>query len=319
VADLATGAEVEVPQGALATTLTLGAEGILDAAGLPAPVPLGKSLLGAAVFTPDGQAVAPPHATIYIPTVLPAALALAPAEVFPLYFYDGVGWSLAGVSGTTGTNPSHPDQTVVVAVVGTLRTYAVFLNDADADGVRDETDNCPTVPNPSQLDTDGDQIGDACECVSVSCNDGNGCTDDGCDPTTGCVYANNTSACEDGNPCTVGDACSGGTCQSGSAITPPPEAQGFAAEPDKVGFTWGVASGATEYEVVRGSLDALGVGPGGGDEVCFGGLFDASVIDYQTPPSGEGFWYLARGRNVCGTGTYGQQSNGTPRITGTCP
>jgi uncharacterized repeat protein (TIGR01451 family) len=34
--------------------------------------------------------------------------------------------------------------------------------DYDGDGVPNATDNCPTVPNPNQADSDGDGIGDAC-------------------------------------------------------------------------------------------------------------------------------------------------------------
>jgi hypothetical protein len=36
--------------------------------------------------------------------------------------------------------------------------------DADSDGVCGDVDNCPTVPNPDQTDSDGDELGDACEC-----------------------------------------------------------------------------------------------------------------------------------------------------------
>jgi Bacterial TSP3 repeat/IPT/TIG domain len=35
--------------------------------------------------------------------------------------------------------------------------------DADGDGIADEIDNCPDDPNPDQLDTDGDTLGDLCD------------------------------------------------------------------------------------------------------------------------------------------------------------
>ena len=37
------------------------------------------------------------------------------------------------------------------------------LPDTDNDGIPDAQDNCPAAPNPSQLDTDGDGLGDVCD------------------------------------------------------------------------------------------------------------------------------------------------------------
>jgi hypothetical protein len=70
---------------------------------------------------------------------------------------------------------------------------------------------------------DGDvcTLGDSCvdgECFSsgtLTCEDGNLCTDDVCDPVQGCQYPNNDDVCDDSDECTVGDFCQGGGCQPG--------------------------------------------------------------------------------------------------------
>ncbi len=65
---------------------------------------------------------------------------------------------------------------------------------------------------------------DACSgglCVggpALNCDDSNPCTDDSCNPATGCVNSNNTAPCSDGNACTTNDACSGGLCAGGPAL-----------------------------------------------------------------------------------------------------
>jgi len=73
-------------------------------------------------------------------------------------------------------------------------------------------------------DGDACTIGDKCGsgiCLpgtDVNCNDGNECTDDSCDPDTGCVHTQNEAPCQDGDVCTVGDQCGGGECLSGGAL-----------------------------------------------------------------------------------------------------
>ncbi|MDI7269411.1 MAG: hypothetical protein QME96_15595, partial [Myxococcota bacterium] len=55
--------------------------------------------------------------------------------------------------------------------------------------------------------------GGACTGSPRSCNDGNVCTSDGCNTATGCVYSALTGpSCDDGDPCTLNDACSSGVC-----------------------------------------------------------------------------------------------------------
>lgn len=57
-------------------------------------------------------------------------------------------------------------------------------------------------------------------CLSTSCDDGNVCTDDVCDGSSGvavCGHTNNTVSCDDGAFCTTGDQCSDGECRPGGA------------------------------------------------------------------------------------------------------
>src|SRR5262249_42356891 len=95
----------------------------------------------------------------------------------------------------------------------------------------------------------GTRVG--CLHTAISGNDNNVCTDDGCDPASGCFHNNNTASCNDGNGCTINDTCSGGTCR-GTAITAPAEAQNVKA-PNKTTFTWTATPSATQYDVVRGA------------------------------------------------------------------
>lgn len=81
-----------------------------------------------------------------------------------------------GLIGWTGTGASVPGTwtvTVTATDPGSLADSTSFdftIEDGDGDGVPDFRDNCVAVPNASQLDTDGDNAGNACD--SDDDNDG---------------------------------------------------------------------------------------------------------------------------------------------------
>jgi hypothetical protein len=156
------------------------------------------------------------------------------------------------------------------------------------------------------------------------CNDGNPCTSEFCQSSVGCVYQNIQGSCDDGNACTVNDACSGGSC-GGVAITVPAEVADLRFGANHETMSWSSAAGAgpgTTHDVVRGFESTLPVGAG--SVTCLqSGLAEATTSDSQVPATGQTFWYLVRGKNTCGTGTYGSEaSHGVPtvpRTTTACP
>ena len=75
----------------------------------------------------------------------------------------------------------------------------------------------------------------------------------------------------------------------------------------------------TVYDVLRGPLAALPVGPGT-DEVCAADSSAATFLSTVSDPvPGAGFYYLVRGSTVCGVGRYGVESAGLERESMGCP
>lgn len=65
----------------------------------------------------------------------------------------------------------------------------------------------------------GAETCEAGRCVNgtpLDCGDSNRCTTDACDARAGCLHANNTDPCDDGDFCTDGDRCGGGACVGGA-------------------------------------------------------------------------------------------------------
>jgi len=97
-------------------------------------------------------------------------------------------------------------------------------NACTIDSCNENTDTCTHANNPIACDdgqfcTVGDVCtGGACAGVPRDCGDSNLCTNDACiEATDTCAHVNNAVPCDDGEFCTVGDACDSGTCLAGPA------------------------------------------------------------------------------------------------------
>jgi parallel beta-helix repeat protein len=93
--------------------------------------------------------------------------------------------------------------------------------------------------------------------------------------------------------------------------------------PDQMTISWDsaapAAGPATVHDLSRGIHDVTQ--PGAlSPAICLqSGLVPAMTTDETFPPEGFFLWYLVRGRNACGSGTYGAASDGTPRPSPVCP
>ena len=162
------------------------------------------------------------------------------------------------------------------------------LPDGDADGIPDGGDNCANTANASQLDTDGDGAGDACD------------TDDDGDSLA------------DGVDCAPADPLQGLPGAVASLTV------------DRVGPTvahlaWTAAPRAESYDLTRGALSVLVAQGDYGS--CLAPLVPAlDYDDAERPIAADGFVYLVRGHDAgCGGGgPLGEDSSGSP-IPSPCP
>ena len=130
-----------------------------------------------------------------------------------------------------------------------------------------------------------------------------------------CSGAPDATPCNGGVACTSGDACVGGTCQSGAPAAAPPELSGLRVNGHlSTTVTWTSPGGPVVYDVLSSTLSDLRVN-GTATASCLSN--DVPVSSYDDgralPPAGDGYYYLVRAQSACGTGTLGMNSAGAER------
>ena len=141
-----------------------------------------------------------------------------------------------------------------------------------------------------------------------------------CDTSPGGYCRGAPLDCGDGNPCTVDVCFSQAGCYSQPISSWEPSYLRFV---DKSMLRWGwpeVDPPGVAYDVVRGSRFGVGSFPAEEECLAYGGIA-TSLTDDSIPEWNELRWYLVRGRNTCGGGSWGQARVGAtdhPRTTSTC-
>jgi hypothetical protein len=243
-------------------------------------------------------------------------------------------------TGPAGFQSTEQNPAIPGASSSAAGTYAVTITTGGCEF--SSTTNASVIEDGSACD-DGENCTqlDACHaglCAGtiVVCNDGNPCTSDSCTAAGVCVHPP--------IPCTAGDACHpAGICDPGTALCSYPlrdadhdghvdvqcagddcndaNAQVWLAPVAATGLR---ASGPLSTLIVWDDQGAA-VGPGTTYDLVSGTLKRAGHLDFTTsdclrsgpgvsyvdtrpkPPPAWAFWYLVRGRNPCGVGTYGSQ------------
>jgi hypothetical protein len=226
------------------------------------------------------------------------------------YYYiigsrNSCGESAAVTAETNGQNPQHHTPSPTCTTMN--------LN-SDSDPPRDIGDNCPLATDGSQGDVDADSQGNACDnCPSVANVDqadlDGDLAGDPCDPDA------------DGDGVANGQDCSP---LDPSVSGPSGEVAGLVlVQGAATSLSWAsLPAGTVGYDVSGGVLSLLRSAGSSSDASCLKNDAVTSSWDDQrpNPVEGDGYYYLVRGRNSCGDGTYGYATGGAERVPGDpCP
>jgi uncharacterized repeat protein (TIGR01451 family) len=189
--------------------------------------------------------------------------------------------------------------------------------------------NTPIVCDDANPCTADACVGGACVATPIPagsvCDDGNLCTTGGIcepDPFTGAPTCTSMPVnCDDGDACTM-DTCeptTGGCRHIPISFAEVPTGFHFTSASS---MTWPSVSGASFYNTYRGTIPQhmMASRPPAGplyDQGCFeygDALGDGAMIttDASAPPVGTGFYYLVSEETGCGESSIGSDWNGTP-------
>jgi hypothetical protein len=118
-------------------------------------------------FQADGHHAGPMVSFATDPSTVLMQTATGAPAVLVRKFGSGkvVNFSFAPNYGVGGAGQTLLDENVLRLYVNALYWTTGWSPDADGDGIPDLSDNCVSVPNPNQADSDHNGVGDACEPV----------------------------------------------------------------------------------------------------------------------------------------------------------
>jgi hypothetical protein len=150
----------------------------------------------------------------------------------------------------------------------------------------------------------------------LDCDDGNVCTTDSCDPSSGCINQPNNLPCDDESPCTKGDQCFSGLCQG--ATQPDCNTQGVWTESLLVSPEWPDAQ--IKHAILLKTGKVLGIA-GATDYYLFDPVTETTTVHGDGPTThnlvGSGHSALPDGRILFAGGNGDPPQLGGTRLTTT--